>query len=121
MEQEILLKIGEIESSVKSAHKRLDEQKELVQSIYELTAAIKSQQQAIEDQSKRLERIEQRPALPPCQHISDFKNYNEKLEKMENDIQEIKEKPIKRWDKFVVALITSLAGLIMGYLWGLLK
>ena len=120
-ENEIMRELGEISSSVKSAHKRIDEIKDLVESIHKLTVAINNQQTSIEAMSDRLRVIEEKPALPPCQHIADFKTYNEKMKKLENDIEEIKQKPIKRWDKFVVALITSLAGLIMGYLWGFLK
>lgn len=119
-ENDIMLLLGEIESSTKSAHKRIDEIKELVESIHKLTAAIQSQQQSIENMTKRLEKIENKPAFPPCQHINDFKNYDVKIKGLEDKVEEIKDKPVKRWERFVTALITSLAGLVVGYIWAVL-
>lgn len=89
MEENILLKIGEIESSIKSAHKRIDGLEKLTNSVYELASSIKVMQSDLRDISSRIKSVE--------------------------------ETPKKRWEHFVTALITSLAGLIMGYLWGLLK
>lgn len=111
-ENDIMLKLGEIESSAKSAHKRIDEIKELVESINQLTIAINKQQNSIDNMAKRLEKIEDKPALPPCQHLKDF----ERFEKLEGEVEALKETPIRRWEKFVGGLITSLAGGIAGYI-----
>ena len=46
--------LGELESSTRSAHKRIDEIKDIVESINQLTVAIKSQQNSIENMAKRL-------------------------------------------------------------------
>ena len=121
-ENEIMHILGELESSTKSAHKRIDEIKELVESINKLTIAIKSQQNSIDNMAKRLEKIEDKPALPPCQHVKDFERFESKISNLSKEINEIKDKPVKRWEKFVSAILTSLAGGLVGYiLAGILK
>ena len=115
-EVEIMHILGELESSTRSAHKRIDEIKELVESINKLTIAIKGQQNSIDNMAKRLEKIEDKPALPPCQHVKDFERFESKISNLSKEINEIKDKPVKRWEKFVSAIISSLAGGIMGYI-----
>ena len=111
-ENDIMHLLGELESSARSAHKRIDEIKDIVGSINQLTVAIKSQQNSIENMAKRLEKIEDKPALPPCQHIKDF----ERFEKLEGEFNSFKEKPHKRWEKFVGGFITALASGLAGYI-----
>ena len=115
-EVEIMHILGELESSTRSAHKRIDEIKELVESINKLTIAIKSQQNSIDNMVKRIEKIEDKPALPPCQHVKDFERFEESFLNLKGELSEIKNKPLKRWEKFVSAIISSLAGGIMGYI-----
>lgn len=115
-ENEIMHILGELESSTRSAHKRIDEIKKLVESINKLTIAIKSQQNSIENMAKRLEKIEDKPAYPPCQHVKDFERFESKISNLSKEINEIKDKPVKRWEKFVSAILTSLAGGLVGYI-----
>lgn len=88
-ENDVMHTLGEIESSIKSAHKRIDGLEKLTNSVYELASSIKVMQSDLNDISGRIKSVE--------------------------------ETPKKRWEHFVTALITSLAGLIMGYVWGFLK
>lgn len=115
-EGEILVAIAHLEESLKSAHKRIDEIKELTDSVYKLATSIESMQKDINEDRKRIEKIEQKPALPPCQHVKDFERYDNKFSELTEEMSEIKEKPLKRWDKFVTGIITSLAGGIVGYI-----
>lgn len=109
---ELIEKIAHIEESVKSAHKRIDETKELTESVYKLATSIEAMQNDIKESKKRIEKIEDKPELPPCQHIKDF----ERFDKLEGEVKVLRETPVKRWEKFVGGLITSLAGGIVGYI-----
>lgn len=40
------------------------------------------------------------------------------LKEIKRDIAELKQKPNKRWDAFVAALITAIAGAFVGYFFG---
>lgn len=40
------------------------------------------------------------------------------LREIKDDIAELKQKPTKRWDTFVAALITAIAGALVGYFFG---
>ena len=62
--------------------------------------------------SKRIDKIEEKPALPPCQHKADF----ERFEKLEEEVKHLKEEPAKKWDKLITSVITSLSGGIIGYI-----
>lgn len=115
-ENELMRLLGEIESSTKSAHKRIDNVERLTESVYKLATSIEAMQHDIIDMSKRIDKIEDKPLLPPCQHTSDF----ERFEKLEEEVKHLKETPGKRWDKFITAVITTLAGLIVGYIWAVI-
>lgn len=51
----------------------------------------------------------------------DIKDLKEKLTKVENDITEIKEKPVKRYDSIVTYIITTIVGAIIGAIITLIK
>lgn len=77
-------KIAHIEESLKSAHKRIDEQDRLTRSVYELAASIKTMQRDLTGIADRMKEIEERPA--------------------------------KRWEYVAAAVITTLIGAVVGYL-----
>ena len=111
-ENEIMKLLGEIESSLKSAHKRIDNVERLTESVYKLATSIEAMQHDLTDMSKRIDKIEEKPALPPCQHKADF----ERFEKLEEEVKHLKEEPAKKWDKLITSVITSLSGGIIGYI-----
>ena len=111
-DNEIMHLLGELESSLKSAHKRIDSIEKLTESVYKLATSIEAMQHDIAGIEKRMDTFEERPLLPPCQHTKDF----ERMEKIENEVKEIKEKPAKRWDKLITSIISSLTGGILGYI-----
>lgn len=115
-ENQMMHLLGEIESSVKSAHKRIDSIEKLTESVYKLATSIESMQHDIADVKRRMNTYEERPLLPPCQHTKDFERYDSNMEKIEHEVQEIKEQPAKKWNVFVTAIITSLTGGILGYI-----
>lgn len=51
----------------------------------------------------------------------DIKDLKTKLTKVENDINEIKEKPAKRYDNIVTYIITTIVGAIVGAIITLIK
>lgn len=111
-ENEIMHSLGEIESSLKSAHKRIDSVEKLTESVYKLATSIEAMQHDLTDMSKRIDKIEEKPVLPPCQHIKDF----ERFDSLEKEVAALKEKPAKRWDKLIGSVISSLTGGIIGYI-----
>lgn len=40
------------------------------------------------------------------------------LKEIKDDIAELKQKPTKQWDTFIAALITAIAGALVGYFFG---
>lgn len=79
------------ESSIKSAHHRLDTLEKIADSVNKL--AMSTNQLATETKALR----------------EDYKKVDERLEELED-------KPIKRWDAFVASCLTALGGGIVGYL-----
>lgn len=60
-ENEIMLMLGELESSTKSAHKRIDGIEKLTNSVYELASSIKAMQLDLNDISQRIRMVEETP------------------------------------------------------------
>ncbi|MBR4892783.1 MAG: hypothetical protein IKZ35_02245 [Clostridia bacterium] len=119
MENEVMHKLGEIESSLKSAHKRIDEMKEVVNSIYSLTEAIHSLKESTDKMNEKMEKLEEKThQTPPCQHTHDFENMKNSITKNTDDIEEIKSKPGKRWELVITSLLTSIIAAIGGYIAG---
>jgi chromosome segregation ATPase len=79
------------ESSIKSAHKRIDNLEKLADSVN--TLALSTSQIALETKALR-------------------EDYN----KADAELQELKDKPTKRYETFVTAVITTLCGGVIGYL-----
>lgn len=78
-----------VEASVKSAHHRIDEVQESQKILMEMNTNIRLlvEQNKVQDQ---------------------------KLENVEKDVKELKEKPNKRWETVVAAVITALCSGIAG-------
>ena len=79
------------ESSIKSAHKRIDNLEKLADSVHNLAIATSK----VADETKELR-----------------EDYN----KVDKEIQGLKEKPIKRYETVVTAILTALCGGVVGYL-----
>ena len=111
-ENDIMRLLGELESSLKSAHKRIDNVERLTESVYKLATSIEAMQHDLTDMSKRIDRIEKKPELPPCQHKNDFERFN----KLEEEVKMLKEEPAKKWNKLISSVITAITSGIIGYI-----
>ena len=79
------------ESSIKSAHHRIDEVEEKQSNLAELVSTVK----VLADREARVE---------------------DDVTVIKTDVKELKEKPVKRYDTIITAIITALCGGIVGYL-----
>lgn len=83
------------EQSIKSAHHRIDNLEKIADSMHEMS--ISTNQTVTEIKALR----------------EDFKKVDERIDKLE-------EKPIKRYDTIVTAIITAICGGVIGYLLSLI-
>ena len=93
--KEVWERLTSLESSTKSAHKRIDAVEETQNNLAELVSTVK----VIADREARVE---------------------DDVNVIKADVKELKEKPSKRLDTFVTACITALGGGIVGYLLSLI-
>ena len=84
------------ESSIKSAHHRIDGLDKLADSVHKLAISI-------------------------SQIATETKALREDYEKADDRLDVLESKPAKRFDTFVTALITGFAGVLIGYLANLIK
>lgn len=83
------------EASIKSAHHRIDGLEKLADSVNSLAIATAK----IADETKKLR-----------------EDYN----KADEELQELKEKPIKRYETVITAVLTALGSGVVGYILGFL-
>ena len=83
------------ESSIKSAHHRIDSLEEMSKSIKEL-------------------------AIATAQIAAETKALREDYEKADERIDELEKKPVKRYETFVTACLTAVCGGVVGYLLSLI-
>ena len=88
---EISAQLARLDEQVRAAFKRIDEQKQLVESVHTLALSI--------------ERL-----------TSAQKNMEGKLNSITDDVNELKEKPAKRWDNAVWLVVTAAIGAMVGYI-----
>lgn len=79
------------ESSIKSAHHRIDNLEKLADSVNKL-------------------------ALSTAQIAAETKALREDYNEADKEIQELKEKPVRRYETVVTAILTTLCGGVIGYL-----
>lgn len=82
------------ESSIKSAHHRIDEVEKKQDDLADLVSSVK----ILADREARVE---------------------EDVVEIKSDVKELKEKPAKKYETFVTAILTGLGTGIIGYLIGL--
>jgi predicted nucleic acid-binding Zn-ribbon protein len=83
------------ESSIKSAHKRIDSLEKLAESVNNL-------------------------AFSTSQIATETKALREDYEKADERIESLEEKPIKRYETVITAILTALCGGVIGYLLALI-
>ena len=88
---EFTAQLARLEEQVKAAFKRIDEQKQLTESVHKLALSIER--------------------LTSAQQTMDGK-----LSSLSADVEELKEKPRRRWDAIVAAAISAIVGLLVGRL-----
>lgn len=91
MDEKISTQLARLEEQVKAAFKRIDEQKQLTESVNSLALSI--------------ERL-----------TSAQKNMEGKLNSLTKDVNELKEKPAKRWDNAVWLVVTAIISAALGYI-----
>ncbi|MBE7020466.1 MAG: hypothetical protein E7411_03410 [Ruminococcaceae bacterium] len=60
-ENDIILMLGELESSTKAAHKRIDSIEILTRSVYELATSVKAMQKDLCEITERIRSVEETP------------------------------------------------------------
>lgn len=93
--KEIWERLTKGESSIKSAHHRIDNLEKIANSVNNL--AISTNQIATEVKALR----------------EDYEEADERIEKLE-------EKPIKRWETIVTSALTAVCGGVIGYIFSLI-
>ena len=93
--KEIWERLSSGESSIKSAHHRIDDVEKRQDDLADLVSSVK----VLADREARVE---------------------EDVVEIKTDVKELKEKPTKRYETFVTALLTGLATGIVGYLLALI-
>ena len=88
--KEIIERLTAGEASIKSAHHRIDELQEMHKTIKDL-------------------------AVATAQIATETKKLREDYNKADEEIQELKEKPTKRYETVVTTIITALCSGIVGY------
>lgn len=93
--KEIWERLSAGESSIKSAHHRIDDVEKKQDDLADLVSSVK----VLADREARVE---------------------EDVTEIKTDVKELKEKPNKRYETFVTAFITAISGGIVGYLLSLI-
>ena len=93
--KEIWERLTKGEQSIKSAHHRIDEVEEKQGNLAELVSTVK----VLADREARVE---------------------DDVTVIKSDVKELKEKPIKRWDTVITALLTAICSGVVGYLLALI-
>lgn len=82
------------ESSIKSAHHRIDRIEQIAESVNELASSTR-------------------------QIAAETKALREDYAKADKQIQELKDKPVKRYETVITAIITAVVGGLIGYFLGI--
>ncbi len=94
-------RIRAVEESAKSAHKRINKLEENQAILMDMNASIK----ALAEQAQRQK-----------EEMHEFKkDIKEDIDEVKNDVKELKEKPAKRWDLIVTAIITAIVSGLIGF------
>lgn len=83
------------ESSIKSAHHRIDNLERMADSVHEI-------------------------AISSNQTVSEIKALREDFKKVDERVDHLEQKPIKRYETFITAILTGLGTGIIGYILGVL-
>lgn len=79
------------ESSIKSAHHRIDNLEKMANSMHEMSISVN-------------------------QTVAEIKALREDFKKVDERIEKLEEKPIKRYETVVTAILTAICGGVVGYL-----
>lgn len=90
-QEEMAVRISEIDSREKSNTKRIDKIEERQENLEKLTEAVSVMQ-------------------------NEQKHTNEKVDRIELNVDKLVEKPAKRWESIVEKAITVVVGALVGYL-----
>jgi len=105
-ENNILERLVAVEQSAKSAHKRIDKLEENQEILLEMNTNI----QKLAEQTKSQK-----------EDLQNFKvDIKEDINEVKSDIKDLKEKPGKRWDLIVTAIISAVATGLVGSLLAIL-
>lgn len=96
--QRLAVEVARLTSDVKAAFKRIDEQKQLSESVHALAISVERQTMALD-------------------------RANDNIRALQSDVDELKARPAKRWDGIVTTAITAVVTAIITFLltWNGLK
>ena len=89
--QRLAVEVARLTSDVKAAFKRIDEQKQLSESVHALAISVERQTMALD-------------------------RANDNIRALQSDVDELKARPAKRWDGIVTTVITALVTAIITFL-----
>ena len=72
-------------------------------------------EQDLKSMHRRMDNVEK---LTECIHdmVTEIKAMRVDVNDVTDRVEEIEKKPVKRWESFITAIITGIAGLVIGYL-----
>ena len=88
--EDLSVQMGEMRQEIKDITRRLDNLEKLTESVYDLATSVK--------------------VLTERQSTTD-----DNVQKIAEDVDELKNKPAKRWESLVAALIAGVVGAIIGH------
>lgn len=77
---------------------------EQIKTCFSQIADVKSMAESMNKLATRLELL-----------VHEAKDTNKKVDKLTNDVEEIKEKPAKHWDNLITLIITAIVTAVMTY------
>ena len=93
--KEIWERLTKGEASIKSAHHRIDSLEKLADSVHEMS-------------------------ISTSQTVTEIKGLREDFKKVDERLEDLEHKPLKRYETFITAGITALGGGVFGYLLSLI-
>lgn len=88
---DISIQIGVMQQEIKDISRRMDNLEKLTESVYDLASSVKLL-------------------------TANQKSTDENVEKIADDVEELKNKPARRWEAVVAALIAGIVGAFVGRL-----
>jgi len=111
--------IGEMQSSISSAHKRINDMTDLVQGMHKISANLESLtlelrnlandvKTGLREQGKRIGEVESA--------MVKITNFESEFRVVKKDVDDIKLAPAKKWNHVIMLFISAIVAFLVGYL-----